>query len=51
MMPARSSNILTLMYVLLLATGCSVTQPVRVLKEGTTRITASLGGPLIPFKE
>lgn len=28
---------------------CGVTQPIRTLPEGTTRITGSFGGPLIPF--
>lgn len=28
---------------------CSVTQPVRVLDEGTTQAAVSLGGPFIPF--
>jgi hypothetical protein len=30
--------------------GCSATQPVRVTEEGTTHVTASLGGPLIPYR-
>lgn len=30
------------------AAGCGVTQPVRVLDEGKTAVTASLGGPIIP---
>lgn len=28
--------------------GCSATNPVRVLKEGQTRLTASVGGPIVP---
>ena len=28
---------------------CGTTQPVRVLDEGTTKVSASLGGPLIPL--
>jgi hypothetical protein len=32
-------------------TSCGTTQPVRVLKEGQTKIEASLGGPFIPFGE
>jgi hypothetical protein len=29
--------------------GCGVTQPVRVIDQGTTQAAVSLGGPLIPF--
>ena len=29
--------------------GCGATQPVRVLDEGATKVSASLGGPLIPL--
>jgi hypothetical protein len=29
--------------------GCGVTQPVRVIDQGTTQVAVSLGGPLIPF--
>jgi hypothetical protein len=33
----------------LLVSSCGVTQPVRVVDQGTTQAAASLGGPLIPF--
>jgi hypothetical protein len=35
--------------LLLLLSGCGVTQPVRTLEEGSTQITSSFGGPIIPF--
>ena len=39
----------TILLSILLFTGCSVTQPVRVVDQGTTQAAVSLGGPLIPF--
>ncbi len=45
----RSARTLILLAVSVLAVGCSVTHPVRVLDEGATRVTASVGGPLIPY--
>ena len=33
----------------LLCGGCGLTQPVRVVDQGTLQAAASLGGPLIPF--
>ncbi len=45
----RSVRTLTILAVSAFAMGCSVTHPVRVLDEGATRVTASVGGPLIPY--
>lgn len=32
-----------------MAAGCGVTQPVRPIDDGTTQLTASFGGPIIPI--
>jgi hypothetical protein len=32
-----------------LISSCGVTQPIRIIDEGTTQAAVSLGGPLIPF--
>jgi hypothetical protein len=45
----RRPAICLLLGAALLSLHCGVTQPVRTLPEGTTRITGSFGGPLIPF--
>ncbi len=34
--------------ILLVLTGCGITQPIRPLEEGATEIHLSLGGPIIP---
>ena len=48
-----STQCFTRIFVFLLLTalfiGCGVTQPVRVIDQGTTQAAVSLGGPLIPF--
>jgi len=41
-------NILLLLSIVLAVSSCSVTQPVRVLDEGTTRVAVSIGGPFVP---
>jgi hypothetical protein len=35
--------------VAFLFSSCSVTQPVRVINEGTTKAAVSIGGPFVPF--
>ena len=35
--------------IVFLVSSCGVTQPVRVIDQGTTQVAVSLGGPLIPF--
>ena len=37
-----------LSFSILLWTGCGITQPVRVIEEGETKIISSLGGPIVP---
>jgi hypothetical protein len=39
----------TLFAVVVFLSSCGVTQPVRVIDQGTTQVAVSLGGPLIPF--
>jgi hypothetical protein len=41
-------NRLLLLGTVVIVSSCSVTQPVRVLDEGATRATISLGGPFVP---
>jgi hypothetical protein len=36
------------LFTILLAAGCSVTQPVRVLDAGEIRLAGSVGGPIVP---
>jgi hypothetical protein len=43
----RALWVLTAVFLALLSFHCGVTQPVRVAEKGTTRVTASLGGPLL----
>lgn len=43
--PASLSVVLLSLFFL----GCGATQPVRVLDERETKVSASIGGPLIPF--
>lgn len=38
-----------LLLVLSILTGCGVTQPIRPVEKGSTEITASFGGPIIPL--
>jgi hypothetical protein len=49
----RTSFLLLLASTFLLSTiffsGCGVTQPVRIIDQGTTQAAVSFGGPLIPF--
>jgi hypothetical protein len=44
----RSEYIIGMLALAVLLTGCGLSQPVRVLQSGTTAITASLGGPIVP---
>jgi hypothetical protein len=44
-----STILFLLAFSALLVSSCGVTQPVRVVDEGTTQAAVSLGGPLIPF--
>jgi hypothetical protein len=44
-----SAAFLCLLCVAFLISSCGVTQPVRVVDQGTTQAAVSLGGPLIPF--
>lgn len=46
---SRGAAVLCLLSMALVVSSCSVTQPVRVIDEGTTRATISLGGPFVPF--
>lgn len=46
---ARLGATLCLLCTALLVSSCGVTQPVRVIDQGTTQAAVSLGGPLIPF--
>jgi hypothetical protein len=41
-------NILLLLSLVIAVPSCSVTQPVRVIDEGTTMVAISLGGPFVP---
>jgi hypothetical protein len=47
-MRLRSVGALCVLCILFVAMSCSVIQPVRVLPEGTTQLTGSLGGPWLP---
>jgi hypothetical protein len=46
---SRHAALLCLLCTTLLISSCGVTQPVRVIDQGTTQVAVSLGGPLIPF--
>jgi hypothetical protein len=46
---SRGAAMLCLVCVALLVSSCGVTQPVRVVDQGTTQAAVSLGGPLIPY--
>jgi len=46
---SRRATLLCLLCVAPLVSSCGVTQPVRVIDEGTTQAAVSLGGPLIPY--
>ena len=41
--------VLCLLSLALVVSSCGVTQPVRIIDQGTTQAAVSLGGPLIPF--
>lgn len=46
----KTSTVLLLLPLsAVLISSCGVTQPVRVIDQGTTQAAVSLGGPLIPF--
>jgi hypothetical protein len=45
----RRSAISLFLSVALASLHCGVTHPIRTLPEGTTQVTGSFGGPLIPF--
>jgi hypothetical protein len=49
--PQKKETLLVLLcaYLSLCFFHCGITQPVRVLNEGVTKASASLGGPLIPL--
>ncbi|MCK9407515.1 MAG: hypothetical protein WCX28_01140 [Bacteriovoracaceae bacterium] len=38
-----------LLSILVILTGCGITQPIRPIEEGTAQVIASFGGPIIPF--
>lgn len=44
----RRSEYIIIGLLALLLSGCGLSQPVRVLPEGATAITASVGGPIVP---
>jgi hypothetical protein len=47
----RSSFAATCLFLIaaFVSSSCSVTQPVRVVEEGTTKAAVSIGGPFVPF--
>lgn len=45
----RFTGIFIFLLLAALFTSCGVTQPVRVIDQGSTQAAVSLGGPLIPF--
>jgi hypothetical protein len=44
----RSEYIIGMLALAVLLTGCGLSQPVRVLPNGATALTASIGGPIVP---
>lgn len=46
---SRSAAVLCFLNFALVVSSCGVTQPVRIIDQGTTQAAVSLGGPLIPF--
>jgi hypothetical protein len=46
---ARFIGVILLVCLACTVSSCSVTQPVRVIDEGTTQAAISLGGPFVPF--
>jgi len=49
-MRTRSAFLTIAVVLSFLSIHCGVTQPVRVLEEGQTQLTASLGGPFVTVK-